>query len=118
MLRSDLCDYSNAYIVVKGTITVKGTNDANERNKDFILKNNSPFISCISKVNNTFIDNADNIDIVTPMYNLLECNDNYSMTSGRLWNCYSDEVNDGANENNPAGNYRINNNKTTTSKSF
>ena len=52
------------------------------------------------------------------MYNLLECNDNYSMTSGMLWNCYSDEVNDGANENHPAGNYRINNNKTTTSKSF
>ena len=66
----------------------------------------------------TFIDNAEDLDIVMPMYNLLEYCDNCSMTSGSLWNYNRDEVNDDANENNDAGNYRINNNKMTTSKSF
>ena len=56
--------------------------------------------------------------IVIPMYNLLEHTDDYSMTSGHLWNCYRGEMNDDANENNSAGNYRINNSQTTTSKSF
>ena len=63
------------------------------------------------------IDNAENLDIVMPMYNLLGYSDNYSMTSGSLWNYYGDEVNDNADENN-AGNYRINKNKTITSTSF
>ena len=52
------------------------------------------------------------------MYNLLEYNDNYSVKSGSLWNYYRDEVNDDANKNNDAANYRINNNKTATTKSF
>ena len=86
MLRSDLCDYSDAYIVVKGRISVRGTNDANKRNKKLTFKNNAPFRSCISKINNTFIDNAEDLDIVMPMYNLLECSKNYSVTSGSLWN--------------------------------
>ena len=73
MLRSHLCDYSNAYIVFKKIISVTGTND-NKRS------NNAPFRSCISKINNTFIDNAEDLDIVMPMYNLLEYSDNYSMT--------------------------------------
>ena len=98
MLRSDLCDYSDAYIVVKGRISVRGTNDANKRNKKLTFKNNAPFRSCISKINNTFIDNAEDLDIVMPMYNLLEYSDNYSMTSGSLWNYYRDEINDDANE--------------------
>ena len=79
MLRSDLCDYSDAYIVVKGRISVTGTNAANRRNKNLTFKNNALFRSCILKVNNTFIDNAEDLDIVMPMYNLLEYTDSYSM---------------------------------------
>ena len=70
MLRSDLCDYSDAYIVVKGNITFgRPNNDAYDRKLAF--KNNAPFISCISKINNTLLDNAEDLDIVMPMYNLL-----------------------------------------------
>ena len=76
MLRSDLCDYSDACIVVKGTITVVGDNDAKTRNKKLILKNNAPFRSCISKINNKFIDNTEVLDIVMLMYNLLQYSDN------------------------------------------
>ena len=81
-----------------------------------VFKNNAPFKSCISKVNNTFIDNSENLYIVIPMYNFLEYSDNYLMTSGSLWNYYRDEINDDANENDH--NNRINNNKTTKKKSF
>ena len=66
MLRSDLCDYSDAYIVVKGTITLDGAANASKRNKSTAFKNNAPFISCISKINNTLIDNAEGLDIVMP----------------------------------------------------
>ena len=71
MLRSDLCHYSDAYIVVKGRISVRGTNDANKRNKKLTFKNNAPFRSCISKINNTFIDNAEDLDIVMPIYRII-----------------------------------------------
>ena len=118
MLRSDLCDYSDAYIVVKGIINVTGTNANNRRNKKLTFKNNAPFRSCISKINNAFIDNAEDLDIVMPMYNLLEYSGNYSKASASFWNYYRDKINDYANKNNDAINYRINNNKTTTSKSF
>ena len=67
---------------------------------------------------NLLIDNSEDLDIVMPMYNLLEYSNNYSNTSGSLWNYYRNEINDSANENNDAENCRINNNKTTTSKSF
>ena len=80
MLRSDLCDYSDAYIVAKGTIIVEGSALNNRANKKLAFKNNAPFRSCISKVNNTFIDNAEDLDIVMPMCNLLEYSDNNSMT--------------------------------------
>ena len=70
MLRSDLCDYSDAYIVVKGTI--EGGNDVKTRNKKIIFKNNAPFRCCISKINNAFIDSAEDLDIVMPMYHLLK----------------------------------------------
>ena len=76
MSRPDLCEHSEAYIVVKGTITAEGTYDANKRNKKLTFKNNAPFRSCISKINNTFIDNAVHLDIIMPMYNLLENSDN------------------------------------------
>ena len=94
MLTSDLCDYCDAYIVVKGTITLEGDNDARERNKKLNFKNNTPFRSCTSKINNTFIDNAKDLDIVMTMYNLLEYSDGRSMTTWHLWNCDKDKVND------------------------
>ena len=89
MLRSSLCDYSDAYILVKGNITVNNTAAdgaaANNANKKVIFKNCAPFTNCISKINNTQIDNAEYIDIVMPMYNLIEYSDNYSKTFGSLW---------------------------------
>ena len=115
MLRSDLWNYINAYIVVKETITVEGNDNNKQINKKLNFKNNAPFRSCISKINNTFTDNAGDFDIVMPMYNFLEYSDNYSITSGSLWNCYRDEINDDANEN---ANNRINKSKTMASKSF
>ena len=118
MIRLDLCDYSNTYIVVKGRISVSGTNNANRRNKNLILKNNYPFRSCISKMNNTFINNEADLDIVMPTYNLLEYSENYSRTSETLRNYYRDELSNSDNENNDGNNFRINNNKTITSKSF
>ena len=90
MLKSDLCDYADAYIFVKGTITIAGAGaDAaarqlDERNKGVIFKNCAPFTKCISRINGTDIDNARDIDIVMPMYNLIEYSDNYSKTSGSL----------------------------------
>ena len=72
MLRFSLCDYSDAYILVKGNITVNNTAAAaNNTNKKVIFKNCAPFTNCISKINNTQIDNAEYIDIVMPMYNLI-----------------------------------------------
>ena len=90
MLRSDLCYYSNAYIVVKGTITVTDPDNA-KRNKSVAFKNNAPFINCISKINGIKIDNAEDLDVVMPMYNLLEYSKNYRKTTGSLWNYYRDE---------------------------
>ena len=104
-------NYSDAYIAVKWRISVTGTNSTKWRNKRLIFKNNSQFRPSISKVNNTFIGNAEDLDIVMPMYKLLEYIDNYSMTSGTLWNYYTGKVNDDKNENNEAGNYRINSNR-------
>ena len=91
MLRSDLCDYSDAYIVVKGDITLEGDNDANKRNKNLAFKNNAPFVNCISKINGMKIDNAEDLDDVMPMYNLLEYSKNHRKTTGSLWNYYRDE---------------------------
>ena len=84
MLRSSLCDYSDAYILVKGNISVNNTAAAGAAKK-IIFKNCAPFTNCISKINNNQIDNAEYIDIVMPMYNLIEYSDNYSKTSGSLW---------------------------------
>ena len=82
MLRSSLCDYSDAYILVKGNITVNNTAAAsaavNNTNKKVIFKNCAPFTNCINNINNEQIDNAECIDIVMPMCNLIECSDNYS----------------------------------------
>ena len=89
MLRSSLCDFSDPYILVKGNITVNNTAaeeaNANNTNKKVIFKNCVPFTNCISKINNTQIDNAEYIDIIMPMYNLIEYSNNYSKTSASLW---------------------------------
>ena len=89
MLRSSICEYSDKYILVKGSISVNNTAavdaDANNTNQKVIFKNCAPFTDCISKINNTQVDNAKDIDIVMPMYNLIEYSDNYSKTSGSLW---------------------------------
>ena len=104
MLRSDLCEYSDAYIVVKGTITVTKPNSV-VCNKKLALKNNAPFVSCISKVNNTLIDNAEDSDIVMSMYNLLEYSKNYRKRTGSFWNYYRDEPNSGLGSENNNINY-------------
>ena len=89
MLKSRLCDYSDAYILVKGTISVNDTAAqgavVNNNYKKVIFKNCVPFTNCISEINNTQIDNAKDIDIVMPMYNLIEYSDNYAKTTGSLW---------------------------------
>ena len=85
MLKSSLCDYSDACILVKETITVNNTaaaaDAANNTNKKVIFKNFAPFTICISEINNTQVDNPKDINIVMPMYNLIEHIDNYSKTS-------------------------------------
>ena len=104
MLRSDLCDFSDAYIVVKGNIIVTkktftvndfeapnntaanatATNTANDNafsEKKLVFKNDAPFINCISKINGAKIDNAEDSDVVTPMYSLLEYSKNYRKTT-------------------------------------
>ena len=91
MLRSDLCDYSDVYVWVKGKITVTNPNDNANFNNELTLNNNAPFISCISKINGELVENAEELDIVIPMYNLLEYSKNYEKTSGSLFNYYRDE---------------------------
>ena len=123
MLRSDLCDFSDAYLVVKGDIIVdkkaftandfedlnnteaivNATNHANNNDfnrKKLIFENNTPFINCITKINGIKIDNAEDLDVVMPMYNLLEYSKNYKKTTGSLWNYYRDEPNSSTDNNN------------------
>ena len=119
MLRSDLCDYCDAYIVMKGDVVDKkiftahnfdapnnvaanatATNAENDNTfgeKKLIFKNNAPFINCISKLNGLQIDNAEDLDIVMPMYNLLEYSKNYRKTTSSLWHYCRDKTNIGAN---------------------
>ena len=106
MLRSNLCDYSDAFILVKGKITVTApgaNNGANnirdKRNRPVILKNNAPFVSCITRINGEFIEDADDLDIVMSMSNLLEYSKNYRKTIGSLYNYYRDELSDDADDN-------------------
>ena len=99
MLKSSLCDYSDVNILFKETIAITGAGDdatprqEDEKNKCLIFKNCALSINCKSKINNTEINNADDIDIVMQMYNLIEYNDNYSKTCGNLWRYYKDEPN-------------------------
>ena len=101
MLRSDLCDYNDTYIFVKGIDTVSvDERDRDEMNRQVILKNSAPFISCISKINGVLAENAEDLDIVIPMYNLLKHSKHYSKISASSWNYYRDELTDEANDNN------------------
>ena len=100
MLKSSLWDYSDAYILVKGRITIAGAGDdaaarqADERDKGVAFKNCAPFTNCVSEINNTQVDNAKDIDIVMPMYELIEYSDNYAKTTGSLWQYFRDEPDD------------------------
>ena len=100
MLRSNLCDNADWYILVKETIAITGEGDnaveiqCNERDKGVTFKNCAAFTKCISRINNTDIDNAHDFDIVMPMYNLIKYSDNYWKTSGSLWQYYKDFPND------------------------
>ena len=87
-LESNLCDYSDAYILVTGNINVTG-GDANTK---VAFKNCAPFKDCRTEINDTFVDYADFINITMPMYNLIEYSDNYSDTSGSLWQFKRDEI--------------------------
>ena len=103
MLRSDLCDYVDAYILVNGIITVAGNQPRDK-------KNNAPFVLCITTIDNELIEDADDLDIVMPMYNLLEYSKNYRKTIGSLYNYYRDELTDDANLNNFANNNVVSSN--------
>ena len=121
MLRSNLCDFNDAYIVVNGNITatkkrftaddieapdntpakVAATNTANNNvfgEKKMVFKNNASFINSVSKINCVKIDNAEDLDVLMLMYNLLEYSKNYKKTTGSLWNYYRDETNSGVND--------------------
>ena len=99
MLRSNLCDYADSYILVKGTIKITGEGDdaaarqADERKKGVIFKNCVSFTKKVSKINDTEIDNAQDIDIVMPMHSLIEHSNNYSKTSESLWQYHKDYLN-------------------------
>ena len=99
-IKSSLCDFSDSYILVKGKITITGSvadaaaRQTDERGQVVVFKNCAPFTTCISKINNTETDNFKDIDIVMPMYNLIDYSDNFAKTSGSLWQYYRDEPND------------------------
>ena len=111
MLKSSLCDYSDAYILVKGTISVNNTAAAgaavNNDDIKVIFKNCAPFTNCISEINNTHIDNPKDINILMAMYNLIEYSDNYAKTTGSLWQYCKDIP--ARNNNNQIVNFAVNN---------
>ena len=88
LLESNLCDYSNAYILVTGNIAIAGA----DNNKKVAFQNCSRFRKCRTEINDTFIDEAEHINIAMHMYNLIEYSDNYSDTSGSLWQFKRDEI--------------------------
>ena len=102
-IESSLCDYSDAYILVTGNINVTG-GDANTK---VAFKNCTPFENCRTEINDTFVDYANFITITMPMYNLIEYSDNYSDTSGSLWNFKRGEI---------IGNINVTNNNSSSFK--
>ena len=99
MLNSTFCDYSDTNILVSGTTTVVGGGKnasarvVDKNNKEEIFKNCAPFTSCITEINNTKVDNAKDLDVVMPMYDLIEYIDSYSKTSGSLYQFCRDQPN-------------------------
>ena len=89
VIKSNLCDFSDAYILLTGNITATG-GDTNTR---VAFKNCVPFTKCITHINDEHVDNADNLDIIMSMYNLIEYSDNYSDSSGYLWQFKRDKQN-------------------------
>ena len=116
MLRSDICNYADGYILVNGIITVTANAGANnstdKRNRPLILRNNAPFVSCITKINNELIEDAEDSDVVMPMYNLLVYSKNYRKTIGSFYNYYRDELSNDGDDNN------FNNVKVVNSNAF
>ena len=98
--------FSDAYILLEGDITLESNNDANERNKNLVFKNNAPFINCISKINGIKNDNAEDLDVVMPMYNAHEYSKNYRKTTGSLRNYYRDEPSDPLSSNSESFKYK------------
>ena len=99
MLKSSLCNYSDVYMLIKGIITTAGaeadvTARHIDRKKQVTFKNCAPFTDFLSKINNIPIDVAKDLDVVTPIYNLIEYSDNYAKTSGSLWKYLNDDPND------------------------
>ena len=111
-VRSDFCDWEDAYLIVTGKITVTNPNN-NVYDKKLALKNNTPFYSFISRINGQLIDDCQDLDIVMPFFNLLYYSKTYQKTTGSLWNYYRDEPNSGA-ENN--FNYSIKDSKSFSYK--
>ena len=117
-IESSLCDYSDAYILVTGNITVKRRNAADTADialgaiTQVVFKNCAPFEKCRTEINETFVDEADFINITMPMYNLIKYSDNYSDSSGSLWDFKRDEIVDNANmtndDNVPSFKYKAN----------
>ena len=100
-LRSDLCDFNDAYIAVTGKINATNPgNDNNVYNRKLALKSCAPFFNCILKINNQLIEDTQNLDIVKPMYNLLCYSRNFRKTTGSFWNYYPDMPSSGYNSNN------------------
>ena len=121
MLRSDLCDFSDAYIITKGDITFTKTNRRefiDVRNRFLTFKNNALFTNCMSKVNNVLTGNAEDLDIVMSMYNLLEYSKNYRNTTRRFWNYYRDEPNSPPLNDDDPPTFNYNADPITNSESF
>ena len=106
MLRSDLCDYNEAYIIVTGKITVTDSNN-NGYDKKLALKKNAPIFSCILKLDHKLIEYAEDVDVIIPMYNLFHYSKNCRKTTGSLWNYYRDEPNSGYNNSRDRIHYSI-----------
>ena len=90
------------HLIIHTAAIINTTNAANDNEfgeKKLIFKNNAPFINCISKINGIKVDNAEDLDVAMPMYNLLEYSKNYRKTAGSLWTYYSDEPNSSTDNN-------------------
>ena len=91
VLKPNLCDYADAYILIDGTIRAEVTNAANAAATRLALKNCAPFTKCNVEINDEHVDTAENLDIVMPMYNLIEYSDNYQDSSATLYQYKRDE---------------------------